>query len=397
MTSALIELLFTQQTAALNESFRLWRSAWNLPRVFRRACEPGCLATPCRVVHREGSLRLLQFRSSKPAVWAEPLLLCAAPVSRPTILDLGPKRSVVRQMIAAGFDTYLLDWGEATPADFGGGLSGLIAESFRAVAEVIRVRSGMPHFHLLGYCLGGTLAAIFTALEPALVKDLVLMATPIDYGVESSLLKAWTEEDCLDVDALIDAYGNCPGALLRNCFAMLKPVRNFYGKFGELADRLGDNEFVDSFMALERWARTGVSVSGSVFRDIVKSLYQRNDLVSGQLEIDGRRVRLDRISCPVLLLTAAEDHLVSPRSTLGLISRICSRDVKLMSLQGGHESLAVSSTAHTTFWPEVAQWLADHSVPRTGPWICPGDEAVGRPPFYGHGSIHDRLARFPQN
>jgi len=397
MTAALIERVFTQQRAALDESFRLWRSAWNLPQVFWRGYERPRLATPYRVVHRAGSLRLLQFRSSSPAVWAEPLLLCSAPVSRPTILDLGPKRSVVRQMLAAGFDTYLLDWGEATPADFSGGLSGLVAESLSAVAEVIRVRSGMPHFHLVGYCLGGTLAAIFTALEPTLVKNLVLMATPIDCGAESSLLKAWTEEQYFDVDALVDAYGNCPGALLRACFALLKPVRNFYGKFGELAHRLDDDEFVDSFVALERWARTGVSVSGTVFRDVVKSLYQRNDLVSGQLEIDGRRVRLDRISCPVLLLTATEDHLVSPRSTLGLMSRICSRDVKLMSLKGGHESLAVSSTAHTTFWPEVAQWLADHSVPRTGPWIRPGDEAVGRPPFYHYGSIHDPQARFPQN
>jgi polyhydroxyalkanoate synthase len=300
-------------------------------------------------------------------------------------------------MLAAGFDTYLLDWGEATPVDFSGGLSGLVAESFSTVAKVIRARSEMPHFHLLGYCLGGTLAAIFTALEPALIKDLVLMAAPIDCGAESSLLKSWSEEERLDVDALVGAYGNCPGALLRNCFALLKPVRNFYAKFGELADRLDDDEFVDSFVALERWARTGVSVPGSVFRDVVKLLYQRNDLVSGQLEIDGRRVRLDRIGCPVLLLTATEDHLVSPRSTLGLVSRICSRDVKLMSLQGGHESLAVSSTAHTTFWPEVAQWLADHSVPRTGPRIQPGDDVVDRPPVYGHGSIHDQLTQFPRN
>ena len=287
-------------------------------------------------------------------------------------------------------------WDEATPADLSGGLSGLVAGSLSSVAEVIRVRSGMPHFHLVGYCLGGTLAAIFTALEPALVKNLVLMAAPIDCGAESSLLKAWTEEQYFDVDALVDAYGNRPGALLRACFALLKPVRNFYGKFGELADRLDDDEFVDSFVALERWARTGVSVSGTVLRDVAKSLYQRNDLVSGQLEIDGRRVRLDRIRCPVLLLTATEDHLVSPRSTLGLMSRISSRDVKLMSLQGGHESLAVRSTAHTTFWPEVAQWLADHSVPRTGPWIRRGDE-LGRPPFYHPGSIHDPQARFPQN
>jgi len=381
MTPAWMELVLEQQNAALNDSSRLWRGVLNVPRMMRRAGDSRGLATAHRVVYTEGPMRLLQFHRESPPVWAEPLLICSAPVSRPAILDLGPGRSVVRQLLAAGFDTYMIDWGLATPADRGTRLSHLVDGTMKDVVQLIRKRSSMPHFHLLGYCLGGTIATIFTALYPGVVKDLVLMSAPIDLGGENSILKSWADEHYFDVDAFIDAFGNCPGAFLRSLFALVNPVRNLYGKFGELAGRIHDEEFVESFMALQRWESAPVSVAGEAFRDIVKSLYQQNLLARGQLQINGTRVRLDRIACAVLLLTATDDQLVAPRSTIGLVPLICSRDVKVMSLVGGHESLAVSSKAHGTFWPEAAQWIADHSTPRTGPWIRPGEDASGRPEF----------------
>ena len=233
----------------------------------------------------------------------------------------------------------------------------------------------------MGYCLGGTLSTILAAVEPAMSKSLILMAAPIDLARDSSLLKTWADERAFDVDCLIDTYGNCPGSLLRSCVTMTRPVRNFYGKFAELAGQVQDDEFVESFAALEAWANTPVTVAGAAFRDIVKSLYQRNELVRGQFMFGTSRVRLDRITCPVLIMTAAADHLVSPAASLGLVPRICSRDVKIMSLEGGHESLAVSSQAHRTFWPEAAQWIADHSNPQAGSTTRPDEESAGQPGF----------------
>ena len=160
----------------------------------------------------------------------------------------------------------------------------------------------------MGYCLGGTLATILTALEPATAKSLSLMAAPIDLARDSSLLKAWADEHAFDVDSLIGAYGNCPGSLLRACFAMTRPARNFYGKFAELAGRIHDEEFVESFSALEAWSNAPVTVAGEAFRDIVKSLYQRNELVRGQLWHETSRVQLERIACPVLIMTATADQ-----------------------------------------------------------------------------------------
>src|SRR5271166_1610594 len=168
------------------------------------------------------------------------------------------------------------------------------------------------------------------------------MSAPIDLDGDNTLLKAWANQDCFDVDLFIDAFGNCPGIFLRSFFAFLDPVRNSYGKFGDLAGRMHDEVFVESFVALQQWANAQVSVAGELFRDVVELLYRRNLLAQGQLVLGGAPVRLDRITCAVLLLTATADRLVTPQSTMGLVPRICSREVKCLSLEGGHESLAVS-------------------------------------------------------
>jgi polyhydroxyalkanoate synthase len=44
-----------------------------------------------------------------------PLLFVYALINRPYILDLQQDRSVVRRMLEAGFDVYLIDWGEPSP------------------------------------------------------------------------------------------------------------------------------------------------------------------------------------------------------------------------------------------------------------------------------------------
>ena len=328
------------------------------------------------MVYRDGSLRLLRFERDSPPAWAEPLLICSAPVSRPSLLDLGPSRSVVARMLAAGFDTYLVDWNPATPADRSKRLSDLVG-SLGATSAFVRRQARLPHLHLMGYCLGGTLATILAAIAPAAVKNLILLAAPIDHGNDTSLLKSWAGDRGLDVDSLVGALGNCPDSLLRWFFAMTEPVRNFHGRFVELAGNIHNPEFVASFAALQAWGSCPVTLAGGVLRDIVKSLYRRNALVRGQLVHQGARVELERIACPVLIMTAAADKLVSPASSLGLIPHICSRDVKIMALEGGHESLAVSSKAHRTFWPEAAQWIADHSTPAAGRSLRPDEDSDG--------------------
>ena len=143
----------------------------------------------------------------------------------------------------------------------------------------------------------------------------------------------------------------------------MDPVRNFFDKTVAFYEQMTDARSMESHFALERWLNDNIPVAGATFREFVHNLYQRNELVRGELHLGPRRVDLRRITCPVLLLTAKNDHLVAPESTEGIRPHVGSQEVTSMAVGAGHVGLVVGARAHAGFWPEVTRWTADRSTP----------------------------------
>jgi polyhydroxyalkanoate synthase len=364
MTSATLDAVLAAQKAFLDESVKAWGRLAAWPKVVDRATHVRVGTTPNDVVYEEDSLKLLRYRNDTGVKYREPVLICYALVNRPYILDLQPERSVVRQLLRRGFDVYLIDWGVPTAADRSMRIEDYVCGLLKHVTEYVRRASGEPAFHLFGYCMGGTLSTLFTALEPDPVKTLTLLAAPIDFAGDDCLLHVWTQENVLDVDKLIDAYGNCPAPFLQSAFQMMKPVQNYYEKYYNFFDNMQDEKFLENYFAMEAWGQDNIPVAGETFREFVKCLYQRNQLVKGEYRLRGETVNLKRITCPLLLLTADGDHLVHPNSTRGILPHVGSTDTKAMSIHAGHVGLAVSSKAHRQFWPEAVNWIAERSTAR---------------------------------
>jgi polyhydroxyalkanoate synthase len=361
MAIPMLDLFVDVQKHAADETFKIWNRFLALPKVPEKAMRVRVGTTPHDVVYEEDALKLLRYRNETGIAFREPILICYALVNRPYILDLKPERSVVRQLLKRGFDVYLIDWGVPTAADRTMRLHDYVCGLMKNVAEYVRQASDSPTFNLLGYCMGGTMSTMFTALYPEMVRTLTLMAAPIDFGGDDSLLHLWTQEKYFDVDRLIDVYGNCPAPLLQSSFLLMKPVQNFIEKYTGFFENVQDEKFVENFLAMEEWTQDNIPVAGETFREFVKCLYQRNQLIKGEFRLRDKPVKLDRITCPLLLLAATFDHLVTPASTLGIEPHVGCQEVKKMTIDAGHVGLAVSSKAHRQFWPEVANWLADHS------------------------------------
>ena len=85
--------------------------------------------------------------------------------------------------------------------------------------------------------------------------------------------------------------------------------------------------------------------------------------MKGAFELAGERVDLGRLTSPLLLLTAKNDHLVAPSSTEGIRPHVGARDVQSMEIDAGHVGLVVSGRAHQSFWPAATRWLSDRSTP----------------------------------
>jgi polyhydroxyalkanoate synthase len=363
----LFESALAQQKALYDATLKMFSRLFAVPKVVQWAREVEVGKTPHEVVYEEGSLRLLRYRGDTPAKYAEPILFCYALVNRPYIVDLQPDRSVIRQFLDRGFDVYLIDWGVPSATDRQLRLKDYIDDIMMECARVVLRSAKTPNLHLVGYCMGGTMSTIFAARNPELIKTLTLMTAPIDFGVgaDQSLVQLWSSPDYFDVDALIDAFGNCPAPLLQASFQMMKPVQNYYSKYVTFFDKMDDEGFVENFFAMEKWSNDNIPVAGETFREFVKKLYQRNELVKGEFRLapGEEPVQLEKIACPLMLLTASADHLVPPVQTKGVVPHVGSTDVKSMTLDAGHIGLAVSTKAHKKFWPEATKWLAERSTP----------------------------------
>jgi polyhydroxyalkanoate synthase len=364
MTSAMLDAFLDIQKSAQEESLRAWQRWMNAAKVPQIARDVQVATTPHDVVYEEDSLKLLRYRNEHSIDFAEPVLVCFALVNRPYILDLQPDRSVIRQLLKRGFDVYLIDWGIPTAADRTLRLHDYVCGFMKNVADFVCSHSNSPKLNLLGYCMGGTMSTMYTALYPEQIKNLILMAAPIDFSGNECLLSVWTREENFDVDGLIDAFGNCPGSFLQSSFQLMKPVQNFWEKYVGFAEKMDDDCYLENYFAMERWVNDNIPVAGETFREFVKHLYQENQLVNGEFRLSDTPVKLQNITCPLLTLTAEQDHLVPPSSTLAIKDHVSSKFVHHMSINAGHIGLAVSSKAHGQLWPDTAMWIADHSTNR---------------------------------
>jgi len=332
-----------------------------LPRVVAQAQRVKKGATPSEVVYEEDHVKLLHYPGNGQVKHETPLLFVFALVNRPYILDILPNKSVVSHFIKAGFDTYLIDWGTVTDADRYLTLDDYVNGYLRNVVRQIRKRTGSAKASLLGYCMGGTMSAMFTALYPESVKNLILLAAGIDFSTREGLINLWSDAKNFDIDAFVDDFGNCPADFLQSCFSMLSPVRNLLGKPVSLLERMDDAKFVEEFLTMETWINDNVAVPGGVFRDFVKYLYQQNLLVKNQMQVGRHVVDLRRITCPVLNLLATQDTLVPPAQSVSFTQLVGSKDTKTIELATGHIGLAMGSAAQRELWPQAVAWLAERS------------------------------------
>lgn len=334
-------------------------AAW--PDVLQAAQRVRVGATPASPVYHEDNLRLLRYQSDIEPRIATPLLVVFALVNRPYILDLRPGKSVVQHFLNRGFEVYNIDWGVPADGDRDLGLEDYVLRYLEHVVDQIRETTGQPRINILGYCMGGSLSAMYAALRPEKIHNLIMLAAPIDWSSRDSLLSVWTDERYFDVDRIIETYGNMPAQWLQASFLMLRPVQNLFEKYFSFYENLDNRKYLEDFFAMETWLNDNIPVAGQVFREFVKYCFQRNQLMRGELCIGDERVDLRRLDAPVLNLIAQNDHLVPPSQSRTLQGAVSSRDFRTVEFPAGHIGMAVGSRAHRELWPQACAWLEERS------------------------------------
>lgn len=201
----------------LAEFIKLNKNIMEAPSLAQSLEEIDLEITPYEVVYSEGKVRLLHFSPLSTKQVKTPLVIAYALINRFHILDIHPKKSWVRSLLNQGIDVYLIDWGTPTQINRHEGFDDYVNGYMDNCIDFVRKESMSDKVSLQGYCTGGTLATVYTALHPEKIKNLILTAPVIDGRRDSTVVSNLAKH--MDVDKLVETLGNMPPELMYYVFS----------------------------------------------------------------------------------------------------------------------------------------------------------------------------------
>jgi polyhydroxyalkanoate synthase subunit PhaC len=308
--------------AAVLAGLRAYQEAERVPRLPGRP-----------VVARAGRAVLRDYGGQGP-----PAVFVPSLINPSFILDLAEGNSLLRWLAGTGVRPLLVEWGSPHPPLAGEDVWGHVASLLLPLIDQI----GEP-VHLVGYCLGGTMA-LAAAMHVKLLS-LTLIATPWHFSGYGDSARAEIGAMWRSADPAAQTLGLVPMEVLQSGFWRLDPARTVakFEAFGRLAP---DSEQARAFIALEDWANDGAPLTYAAGRELFE------DLVGADVTGQGRWHGADpaRLDLPILEFVSRHDRIVPAASSANFPNRHL--------LGAGHVGMIVGSKAREQLWQPLARVLA---------------------------------------
>lgn len=289
------------------------------------------------VVARAGRAVLRDYGGAGlPAVFVPSL------INPPLVLDLSESASLLRWLAGRGVRPLLVDWGHPSESLFETGEDRNIADHITSYLLPLLQQLGEPA-HLVGYCLGGTMALAAAMQAPLL--SLTLIAAPWHFAGFGQAARAEIGALWAGAKPTSKQLGLVPIEVLQSGFWRLDPARTVakYEAFGRM-DPAG--EAACSFVALEDWANAGAPLTYAAGRELFEDLI--GDDVTGR----GRWHGVDpaRLAVPTLEFVSSNDRIVPAASSA------CLPNARTLGL--GHVGMIVGGRAKEQLWEPLAAMLS---------------------------------------
>ncbi|MCC5802118.1 alpha/beta fold hydrolase [Rossellomorea vietnamensis] len=286
-----------------------------------------------------------------------PVFLLYSHINKSSILDLTKEYSLIGTFLQEGYDVYLLEFGEPVVEEKGTGVAEYLAHYVDPCIKKALQHSGKDELSLSGFCLGGTLAVIYAALNPCLIRNLLLFVTPIDFG-QVPAYHNWVQalkKDEIDLPGIMERIDLIPAPMIRyGMRALTSPI--YYSPYLSLLNKAYDPDYAHYWRRFNQWTNDHISLTGAMGRDIITYFVKENVLMAGEFELAGVEVDLKKIDSNLYLISSQYDHLVPPSISTPLLGLVSSTNKVAAEVRGGHASLIKYGISN-----ELKEWLNQYS------------------------------------
>jgi polyhydroxyalkanoate synthase len=354
--------------------------------------------TAGKVVLQNRLLEVIHYAPTASETYRTPILIVTPWINKYYILDLTPKKSLVKFLLDQGFDVYITSWKNPDASMAEVGFDDYITEGIGAAVEAACSISKSGQVHAVGYCIGGAALSAYLAwanrqyaAKDVPIASATFFTTLVDYhkpgdievfldeGSFDYLVRAMAEKGYLDGNQMAAAF-----RLLRSNSLIWHYVVHGY-LYGETPPPF-DVLF---------WNMDTTRMPARMHSWYLRNLYLDNKLIKKDaLEVAGQPLDLTRITQPVYAVAAADDHIAPWRQAFR-INNLVSGKKRFVLSSSGHILGIINPVVNP---PKREYWVAeaerhdsadewhDRAMHQAGSWwedwmrwLKPQSGALGKP------------------
>src|SRR5580692_12742371 len=340
--------------------------------------------TPGSVVLRTPVFELIQYRPATTAVRQIPLLIVPPTINKFYVMDLAPGRSLVEYLVGSGLQVFMISWRnpDARHAKWDFDTYGqAVLDAMDAAARI----AGSEQVALAGACSGGILAAMVAAHlahtgQQHRLAALTLLVTVLDEAHAGLASAVIDERTARLAEEASKARGYLDGRSLAEVFAWLRPNDLIW------------NYWVNNYLLgrepppfdILSWNADTTRMTAGLHRDFLQLGVSNALTRPGGVTMLGSPVDLAAIDRDSYLVAGITDH-ICPWQSCYRSAGLLGGNKRFVLSTSGHiaamvnppgndkaryqvakkcpedprEWLRRAETAHGSWWPDYAGWLAE--------------------------------------
>lgn len=299
---------------------------------------------------------------------ATPILL-VPPLAAPAwCFDLRHGCSVAEHLLARGYPTYVVDYGAISFSDRALGLEHWVGDVIPNAIDAVIKDSGRDDIQLVGWCLGGIMALLATAVADLPVRTVGMIASPFDFTrvrMAAPIRRLASLTGGALGTTLYRMLGGAPAPLVSLGFRATALDR-YVTKPVALAQHMHDRDWLAHTQAVDEYMASMLAYPGRTFGQLYHQFFRVNELAGGTLELGDHRIELSKVDVPVLAIGGQADVL-APMDAVRHVGKLLPNapDVRIETAPGGHLGVLTGRSTVRSTWIFLDEFLADYDRGRS--------------------------------
>ncbi len=292
--------------------------------------------TPGAVVLRTPILELIQYRPTTPNVETRPVFIVPPQINKFYVYDMSPQKSLVKFLLDAGIQVFMVSWRNPTPEHRDWGLAEYI-DALDVAIEATREITGHRSVAAVGACAGGiTLTAALGYMAACgtadRVSSLTLMVNVLDTHPEDSVTGLFMTDEAIEAARKRSArQGVLDGHDTARVFNWMRPNDLIWNYV--VANYL-HGETPPAFDILY-WNNDTTRLPARLHSDFLDVFKDNPFRRPGMLRVRDVPIDLKQVNCPVFITGGTTDHITPWQA--------CYRSTQLF---GGPATYVLSTAGH---------------------------------------------------